>query len=621
MPKPLNPHPPRNRQSSITDGAGQTLTVGRSKSIVALLWQMIAYAPRLYLADTLLWLLIAGLPAVPGLLIREFFNTLTGTSQFKLQPWAWIVLLLTTGLARIVVIFTGRITKTQHRFTMNTLIQRNLLAKLMALPGALPLSTPDGQGVSPGAVLSFFREDAQQLEDNAVGTNELLGKGIFAVGSLMLLVSINAQMTVLVFLPLMLIAALIQQMTHRIKHYRRQHRRATQQVTGWVGKMFAAVQAIQVAGAESNVLQHFLQLCDRRQQAAIKDRMLTQLLESSFSNLVSLGTGGILLVAAQSMQSDTFTVGDFALFVYYLAYVTYFLGFFGEFLTLSKQSEVSFERMAGLLDCSTLELVAHRPLYLPTVTGYSPPLPSLQREKCSEPLRMLTAQNLTYYYPGTSFGITDISLQIPRGSITVITGPVGSGKTTLLRSMLGLLPLQSGTLWWNGQIIKQPARFLVPPQVAYTPQVPHLSSSTLRDNIVLGADRSETEVRDAIALAALDRDLTTFPDGLETYIGANGMRLSGGQVQRTAAARMLVRQSELLVFDDLSSALDLATEQVLWSRLFENTPTSDALSSQTYLIVSHRPSILEQADQIIVLDRGRVSFKGQFQDLPHNYFR
>lgn len=582
---------------------------------------MITYAPRLYLVDTLLWLLIAGLPAVPGLLIREFFNALTGTSQFNLWPWAWIALLLATGLARIIVIFTGRITKTQHRFTMNTLIQRNLLTKLMARPGALPLSTVDGQRVSPGAVLSFFREDAQQLENNAVATNEVLGEGLFAMGSLVLLVSINAQITVLVFLPLILIAVLIQQMAHRIKRYRRQHRQATQQVTGWVGEMFTAVQAIQVAGAESNVLQHLRQLCDRRQQTAIKDRMLTQLLESSFSNLVSLGTGGILLVASQSIQANAFTVGDFALFVYYLAYVTYFLGFFGEFLTLSKQSEVSVERMTGLLDCPARELVAPRPLYLPTVTKRYPPLPSIRREKDADRLKMLTARNLTYHYPNTHCGITDVSLQIPRGSMTVITGPVGSGKTTLLRVLLGLLPLQAGTLWWNGKLIEQPDRLLVPPRVAYTPQVPHLLSSTLRDNIVLGADRSEMEVMDAIALATLDQDLATFPDGLETHIGANGMRLSGGQVQRTAAARMLVRQSELLVFDDLSSALDLETEQVLWSRLLANTSTPDSRSMQTYLIVSHRPSVLEQADQIIVLDRGHIAFCGPFQDLPRDSFR
>ena len=588
---------------------------------------MIAYAPRLYLVDTLLWLLIAGLPAVPGLLIREFFNALTATSRFDLLPWAWIALLLATGLARIVVIFAGRITKTQHRFTMSALIQRNLLAKLMARPGAMPLTTADGTSVAPGAVLSFFREDAQQLEDNAVGTNEVLGEGLFAIGSLVLLVSINAQITVLVFLPLMLIAALIQQMTHRIKRYRRDHRQATQQVTGWVGEMFTAVQAIQVAGAESNVLEHFRQLCDRRQQTAIKDRLLTQILESSFSNLVSLGTGGILLVAAQSMQANAFTVGDFALFVYYLAYVTYFLGFLGEFLTLSKQSEVSFERMESLLNCPAQEVVAHRPLYLPTVTGRKPSLPRARTKAFrarSDRLQSLTGQNLAYHYPDTHCGITDLSLQIQQGSLTVITGPVGSGKTTLLRVLLGLLPLQAGTLSWNGQPLEQPARFLVPPRVAYTPQVPHLFSRTLRENILLGADCCEAELRVAIALAALDQDLAALPEGLDTPIGANGMRLSGGQAQRTAAARMLVRQSELLVFDDLSSALDIETEQILWSRLLRSRTTrlqSARHPGHTYLVVSHRPHILQQADQIILLSQGHTVFIGQFQDLPNSFFQ
>jgi ABC-type multidrug transport system fused ATPase/permease subunit len=102
------------------------------------------------------------------------------------------------------------------------------------------------------------------------------------------------------------------------------------------------------------------------------------------------------------------------------------------------------------------------------------------------------------------------------------------------------------------------------------------------------------------------------------------MRLSGGQVQRTAAARMLVRQSELLVFDDLSSALDIETEQLLWSRLLSARISPSTLAHtpsavDTFLIVSHRPSILRQADQIILLNQGCVKFMGQFQDLPRNY--
>lgn len=302
----------------------------------------------------------------------------------------------------------------------------------------------------------------------------------------------------------------------------------------------------------------------------VQDQLLTALIESSFENLVSLGTGAILFFAARSLQSNTnsLTVGDFALFVYYLSFVTYFFSFLGSFLAQTKQSEVSFERMEGLLDYEAEEIVAHHPLHLPTITGRIPQLAAIQPTPPIEPLQELLALNLTYHYPGTSEGITDISLHLTRGSFTVITGAIGSGKTTLLQVLLGLLPLQAGTIDWNGQPVEHLANFFVPPRSAYTPQVPQLFSSSLRDNILLGLESSDQELEQAIAIATFDRDLTTMPDGLDTLIGSKGMRLSGGQLQRAAAARMFIRQPELLVFDDLSSALDIATEQALWSRLF-----------------------------------------------------
>ncbi|MGG6269516.1 ABC transporter ATP-binding protein [Leptolyngbya sp. AN03gr2] len=592
------------------------MTTNRA-SIWFLLWQMITYARSLYWTDTALWILIAGLPAVPGVIIREFFNTLTQHSAFPFSSWTWIVILLATGLAQIAAIFTGRITKTQHRFTMNALIQRNLLAKVLEHPGAEALTTQDNT-ISPGEVISFFREDATQIEDTVVGTNEVLGEGIFAIGSLILLLSVNASITLFVFLPLVLIAVILHRMSDRIKRYRRASRQATQQVTGMVGEMFTAVQAIQVAGAENSMLSHFRQLCDRRRQSIVKDQLLNSILSSSFDNLVSLGTGAILFFAAQSMQnSQTLSVGDFALFVYYLAYVTYFLGFFGEFIALSKQSEVSFERMQALVNSEADTIVAHHPLYFPTLTRKKSQLSMIQ-EVIRDRLEELQAFKLNYHYPGSDRGITDISLHLQRGSFTVITGSIGSGKTTLLQVLLGLLPMQSGEIFWNSQKIANPAQFFVPPQSAYTPQVPQLFSTTLRENILLGLRRSDEEVQNAIELAMFDRDLAMMPDGLDTQIGSRGMRLSGGQIQRVAAARMLIRQPELLVFDDLSSALDVETEQRLWSKLFQ-------LSSQTwtptFLVVSHRRAVLQRADRILLLNNGRIELEGAFADLPEAYKR
>jgi ABC-type multidrug transport system fused ATPase/permease subunit len=607
-------------------------------SIWHLLWRMIRYAFGLYLIDTFLWMFIAGLPIIPGLIIREFFNTLTSESSiqsiFLKSPLIWIALLLTVGVARIVAIFTGRITKTQHRFVMSSLLRRNLLKQLFQRPGSEPLAG-GGKTVSPGEVISFFRDDAAQVEDNVVGTNEIFGAGVFALVSLIILLTVNARVTLFVFLPLVAIVLAIQYTETRIKRYRSASRQATQQVTGLVGEIFTAVQAIQVAGAETTVLNHLHRLSDQRRQRMVQDQVFTSVLHSSLENLVSLGTGLILLVAAQSGFSGsdrTLNVGDFALFVYYLAFVTNFLWFLGDFLALTKQTEVSFERMAALIDGERAGeqggkegIFEYAPLYLPDVRGRMPELPAIAQPTRDTTLEELRVAHLTYRYPGSDRGITNINLTLKRGSLTVITGRVGSGKTTLLRVLLGLLPMQSGEIYWNGTRIDRPDQFFIPPRSAYTPQVLQLFSNTLQENLLLGWQIGEAELREAIAISALDRDLAAMPEGLDTLIGSKGMRLSGGQQQRTAAARMLVRRPELLVFDDLSSALDLETEQKLWSRLFTlkhsspliqlTTHPTIRLYTPTYLVISHRPFVLREADQIIVLENGVVEAEGKLDEL------
>jgi ATP-binding cassette subfamily B protein len=564
------------------------------------IWQLVAYKPWIFVPFFILEMMFfAVFPQVIGLLSREFFNVLSGEARLQMDHWGILALIIAVSIGSNVGSLVDFMVYSIVRTNFTGLMRRNLLYRLLHHPGASPY--PE----STGETISRFRGDVGEI---AMFANELIspiGQAAFSITALVVMLQINARVTVYAMLPTLIILFLSRFTTKKFIELRRSHRTASGRLSGMIGEIFSAVESMKVSGAEDSVIGKFNDLANELRTRAVKDHVFHQFIHTAYTNIVNLGTGLILLTIGDLVHDASFTVGDFSLFVYYLGYLSEFMGVFGDMIARYQQVSVSTERIADVLHPDPIQaLTEHNPIHL---TGELPVLP-YTRKAASHRLEQLRVENLGFKYGETGRGIEAVSFIVPRNSFTVVTGRIGSGKSTLLRAILGLLSSQSGAVYWNDKPVQNAREFFAPPRSAYTPQIPQLFSETMRENILMGTPEAEVDLDFALYTAVMEDDLKVIDQGLEAILGARGVRLSGGQRQRTAAARMFVREPELLVLDDISSALDVETEKKLWERVF-------ALENHTILAVSHRHPVLQHADQIVLMQDGRVAGIGTLQEL------
>ena len=525
---------------------------------------------------------------------REVFDTLTGDGGGFLGVWALCAVLVGLGLGHSVAFVGDELLFRFNRFTLSTLLQRNAFNQVLGLGGANSLPA------SPGEAVSRFRGDVRQAIMPMMDVDLLVANFLFFVIAMAIMASINAFAAFAVFLPLFAAVVIVHAARGRIRQYREEAREAAGGVTGVIGEMFGMVETVKASNAEERVLEEFERVNGERGRTSLKDEVLGQAMAAFSSNAHHVATGLLLALLARSMVQGEMTVGDLSLFVFYLGNSGDFSREIGKLLTDYRRIGVSTGRLLELMPGSSPEaLVEPTPSHL---FGPLPDVPAPER-RAGDRLRTLEVDGLTYVSPERDAGVRDVSFTMRRGDLVVVAGRVGSGKTTLLRALVGWLPPQSGKLRWNGSEVGDAQRFLAPPHCAYLPQAPRLFSESLRDNILMGLPEDRVDLPGSMRLAVLERDVDALEDGLDTMVGPRGVRLSGGQRRRAGAARVFVREPELLVLDDVSNGLDVETERVFWERLSQREDI-------TAVVASNRRMALERADHVILLKDGCVESQG-----------
>jgi len=556
-------------------------------------WRILRADPRTWLISLSMWVLFFVLPLATGLVLRGVLDRLPPSDPSGI--WTLVAVLAGLEIGRWLILLPAIVQWHGAWVFWHTVPRVNAMRSLTQDPGPVTGRLPG----SPGEAVSRFRDDARDVAQVLDVWLDLVAATLASVGGIVVLLVISPPAALAMTLPIVVVLAIGHLLGGRLKQWRLAERTATAGVTGFIGDAFGAIGAVKVAAAEPSVLARFQSMGHARAAAARRDQVGTQVSQVLGGITANAGLGLALLVTAPAMRRGELTVGDIGLFTTYATLVSGLPRVTARWAAWQRQAEISAARLGRLMPDHDPDLASAK--VITYLRGGPPPfepvaIVAADERPADHVLHRLEVRHLSVHLDQTD-QVTDIDLEIRRGQLVVITGPVGSGKSVLLRAVLGLVPRTSGDIRWNGDQVDDPSRLMVPPRVAYVPQVPRLFSERLSDTVLLGVDGIGLDR--ALQLACLDEDLHDMPAGAHTMVGPKGVRLSGGQIQRAATARALVREPELLVVDDLSSALDVVTETRLWGGLFDA-----AAGSVTVLAVSHRPAVLERADQVIRLDHG-----------------
>ena len=447
---------------------------------------------------------------------------------------------------------------------------------------------------STGSLMGKSTNDVDSISNLAgMGTLSLIDSTLFPlIIIIMMMVVVDVKLTLAAITPLPILAFLSIQIGNRIYSRWDKVQRAFDRLNTNVLEDVEGVRITRVFNLQASRYDKFegsgQDLLDRNLDVVKYQALLTpiQRIIPALTFVIAISYGSLMISRGE------ISVGQLVSFTYYLNMLVWPMYAFGNFINLKQQATASMDRVQEVLD-------------------YKEDIIESEEAKDLKINPDIEFKNHSFKYPSSQEDVLrDLNIKIKSGKSIGVLGKTGSGKSSFLKQLLHLYPMRTNSIYLNGDRINKYSMSSVRGLIGYVPQDHMIFSKTIRDNIKLSnPDASDEEVMRAIRLADLEKDLDTFPEGLDTLSGEQGISLSGGQKQRIGIARAFLKNPDILIMDDAMSAVDGSTEKNIINNIKSN------IGERTMIIASHRISQVKDLDEIIVFDQGRIVERGTHKEL------
>ncbi|MFJ7854691.1 ABC transporter ATP-binding protein [Peribacillus frigoritolerans] len=558
---------------------------------------------------------------------RQFIRLVQQTKPSKLMIGIALALSLgTTGVALLVPLFTKNLINDFSVSSLNaeriTLLVSAIIVQALASGFSIYLLNRIGQSVVAGIrdqlwkkllvlPVSYFDDHASGETVSRMTNDTTVVKGLISehlsnfvtgiisiVGSMIVLFVLDWKMTLLMFTAIPLSVLILMPLGKKMHKISKGMQDETASFTAVLQQVLTEIRLVKASNAEALEYQNGQKGIQKLFQFGLKEAKIQALIAPLMSFVMMALLVLILGYGGMRVSSGALTAGALVAFIMYLFQIIMPMAQLASFFTQFQKATGATERIISILD-------------------------SVEEEDAKQPVQnmsqTISVDHLNYSYNNGEQVLKDISFNVEAGKVTAIVGPSGSGKTTLFSLFERFYKPQEGSISIGGTSINDFTLLSWRSQIGYVSQESPIVSGTIRDNICYGIDRDITddELNQVAKMAYADQFISELPNGYDTEVGERGMKLSGGQRQRIAIARAFLRNPKILMLDEATSSLDSKSEKVVQQAL------NHLMKGRTTIVIAHRLSTVIGSDQIIFLEKGKITGSGTHKELynTHSLYR